>query len=403
MPNIVYSKTYAAGEEVFRIGDRGHNAYFIESGRVEVSVGSNGNKIVIAELGVGEIFGEMSMIDDAPRSATVTAMVATEAIVIERSRLVKPLSSADPMTNLLLRVVLTRFRDATRQLSGLRSKSDEDDASLNEIRSLAFERINSEMKLRQALDNEEFEMHYQPLVTLDGGHVGGFEALIRWRKSDGGFVSPVEFIPLAEETGLIVELGRWVLERSLRDQIVITDLYTSLWPDLPLPFMSVNVSGMQLSDLAEIDILAGIINKSDANPDQIKLEITETLMVENADHAADALRKLKSIGVSIAIDDFGTGYSSLSYLHQFPLDTLKIDRVFVNNMDKSKNSQRIVNSIVQLALALDLDIVAEGIEELEQMVALRDLGVQYGQGFYMAKPQTVESVLELLESRPDWT
>ena len=403
MPNIVYSKTYAAGEEVFRIGDRGHNAFFIESGRVEVSIGENGKKVIIAELGVGEIFGEMSMIDDAPRSATVTAMEITEAIVIERSRLVKPLSSADPMTNLLLRVVLTRFRDATRQLSGLRSKADVDEASFNEIRSLAFDRINSEMKLRRALDDEEFELHYQPLITLDGGHVGGFEALIRWRKSEGGYVSPVEFIPLAEETGLIVELGRWVMERSLRDQARISEVWKSISPDMAPPFMSVNVSGMQLSDLAEIDTLADIIKKSDADPARIKLEITETLMVENADHAADALRKLKGLGVSIAIDDFGTGYSSLSYLHQFPLDTLKIDRVFVNNMDKSDNSSRIVNSIVQLALALDLDIVAEGIEEVEQMRALRELGVQYGQGFYMAKPQPLESVIELLETKPNWT
>jgi EAL domain-containing protein (putative c-di-GMP-specific phosphodiesterase class I) len=130
--------------------------------------------------------------------------------------------------------------------------------------------------------------------------------------------------------------------------------------------------------------------------------MTETLLVEEPDHAATALKKIKALGVSIAIDDFGTGYSSLSYLHQFPLDTLKIDRAFVINMDKSENSKRIVNSVVQLALGLDMNIVAEGIEEKTQMDALRELGCQYGQGYYMAKPATAEKTVELIESRPSW-
>ena len=130
--------------------------------------------------------------------------------------------------------------------------------------------------------------------------------------------------------------------------------------------------------------------------------MTETLLVEDPDHAAEALKKIKELGVSIAIDDFGTGYSSLSYLHQFPLDTLKIDRAFVSNMDKSENSRRIVSSVAQLALALEMDIVAEGIEEKAQMDALRELGCQYGQGYYMAKPVSAEKTLELIESQPSW-
>lgn len=402
MAQMIFSKTYSAGQKIFAMGDEGRNAYFIERGWVQVSLPKDDGETIIAELGKGEIFGEMSMIDDVPRSATVTAVEDTEVIVIQRSRFIQPLKSAHPMMNLLLRIVLARFRDAQRQLSGMRTTSSEMNTSLEEIRSLAFDRINTERDIRRGLDAGEFEMHYQPITSLDGGHIAGFEALMRWRKDDGGFVSPVEFIPLAEETGLIVELGRWALETSLKEQKNLAGRFNENFPAVAAPFMSVNVSGLQLSELSEIDRLADIIDASGTPPGDIKLEITETLMVENFDHAKAALDKLKDLGVLIAIDDFGTGYSSLSYLHQLPFDTLKIDRVFVTNMDKSESSQRIVRSIAQLALALDMNIVAEGIEEQAQMDALRDLGCQYGQGFFMSKPLTADAAHELIDSKATW-
>ncbi|NQV84722.1 MAG: EAL domain-containing protein [Rhodospirillales bacterium] len=401
MPEFISSRTFSAGEEIFRIGDRGRHAYFIESGEVEVSIPNNEEIIVIAELGAGEIFGEMSMIDDAPRSATVTAKVDTEVIEIQRSRFIQPLRSQDPMMDLLLRIVLARFRSAQNQLSGMRSTPDGVDLSLEKIRALAFERIHSERDLRRGLGAGEFEMHYQPIVSLDGGHIAGFEALMRWKK-DGGYVSPVDFIPLAEATGLIIELGRLALEDALQAQKRFFDSFTKAFPDLPPPFMSVNVSGLQLADLDEIVLLASIIKQSGADPATVKLEITESLMMEDPDHAANALKKLKALGILLAIDDFGTGYSSLSYLHQFPLDTLKIDRSFVVNMDKSDSSSRIVRSIAQLALALEMDIIAEGIEEKTQMDDLRELGCQYGQGYYMSRPMPADQVIELIDTRPTW-
>ena len=402
MPQMIFSRRFAAGEEIFRMGNRGRNAYIIERGKVAISATREGENVFSAELGKGEIFGEMSMIDDAPRSATATAIEDTEVIVIQRSRFIQPLASTDPLMNMLLRVVLTRFRDAQRQLSGMKTVSGEIDPSLEKIRSLALRRINIEKDMRKGLEAEEFEMHYQPIVTLDGGHIAGFEALMRWRTKDGEYMSPMEFIPLAEDTGLIVELGRWALEIGLQNQHRFASRFGAVFPDLPPPFMSVNVSALQFSELSEIDQLATIIEQSGVDPAYIKLEITETLLVEEPDHAAAALKKIKGLGVSIAIDDFGTGYSSLSYLHQYPLDTLKIDRSFVINMDKSENSRRIVSSVVQLALALEMDIVAEGVEEKTQMDALRELGCQYGQGYYMAKPATAEKTVELIESRPSW-
>jgi len=179
MPKFITSKKFAAGEEFFGNGDSGRHAYFIEDGSVDVSILKDGKSIVIAELGVGEIFGEMSMIDDAPRSATVTAKTDTEVIQIQRSRFIQPLQSKDPMMDLLLRIVLARFRDAQRQMSGIRAQPDNVDASLEEIRSLAFKRIHSERELRRGLDAGEFEMHYQPIVDLISGRMAGFEALMR--------------------------------------------------------------------------------------------------------------------------------------------------------------------------------------------------------------------------------
>lgn len=402
MPENIYSRLYQAGDVIFRRGEPGDHAYFIERGAVDVIIEKEGDDVVIAKLGPGEIIGEMSMIDDAPRSADVIATAETELIVIQRSRVIKPLTSADPMMNLILRVVLTRFRNAQNRYSGLNVEGDKNNSSLEEIRAMAFQRIHDERDLISALEAQEFRMHYQPIISLETGKIAGFEALMRWEKSDGSFVSPGHFIPLAEHTGLIVELGRFALETSLGDQARFAEAFAKMNPSDTMPFMSTNVSGLQLSDLDEIDLIGGIINNSGVPLDQVKLEITETLMVENPDHAANALKKLKALGISLAIDDFGTGYSSLSYLHMFPLDTLKIDRAFVNSMDDTENSRRIVLSIVGLALALEMNIVAEGIETDAQQAKLQELGCHYGQGYHFAKPQSAEDALELINSGKSW-
>ncbi len=399
MSEKIYSKIYAPGEDIIRMGDRGRNAYFIERGMVEIVVpasesGGEGAKI-LGTMGAGEIFGEMSMIDDAPRSATVTAMEETEVIVIEGARYIQPLESANPMITLILRIVLSRLRDARRQNVGGGAVLRAEDASMHEIRALAFEHLQFERDMREGLESNQFEVHYQPIIHLGDGTVAGFEALMRWRKGDH-FVSPGEFIPLAEETGMIVDLGRFALRQGLKEHLTFTEILGNQ------PFMSINLSGLQLMDISEIDALADIISDSQVDPAQIKLEVTETLMVENFVHATEALRKLKALGVMIAIDDFGTGYSSLSCLHQLPLDTLKIDRTFVAGIEKSEKSKRVVESIAHLALALDMNIVAEGIEDKEQMSALDALGCHYGQGFYMCRPLPYDKAVAFLEARPSW-
>ena len=206
MPENIYSRLYKTGELIFRRGEPGVHAYFIERGSVDVIIEKDGADFVIAQLGPGEIIGEMSMIDDAPRSADVIATSDTELIVIQRSRFIKPLTSADPMMNLILRVVLTRFRNAQNRYSGLNLQDNGQNSSLEEIRAMAFQRIHDERDLLYGLEKQQFQMHYQAIISLATGKIAGFEALMRWQKDDGSFVPPDRFIPLAENTGLIVEL-----------------------------------------------------------------------------------------------------------------------------------------------------------------------------------------------------
>lgn len=402
MAQTVYSMTAPAGEVIFRQGEDGSVAYIIERGRVEISIEQDGRKLVVAELGDGEIFGEMSIIDDAPRSATVTAIEETELVVVQRARFQQPIAAANPLMNMLLRVILARFRDAQRQMSGLHENGSNRDKSLEEVRTMALKRIKSEREMRAAMENGEFKMNYQPIVSMETGSIAGFESLMRWQRADGSFVSPAEFVPLAEETGLIAELGRFAMETSLAAQKRFAEASQAANSDDTQPFMSINVSGYQLSELQEIAKLAEIIDSSDVGPRFIKLEMTETLLVQDPDHAANALREMKKSGVSLAIDDFGTGFSSLSYLHRFPLDTLKIDREFVNNMDNADGGDRIVNSIAQLAHSLNMSIVAEGIETADQMAKLRVLGCQFGQGYHMSRPLSDDDVVALIATGPKW-
>ena len=396
MSEKIYSKTFEAGEDIIRIGDAGRNAYFIENGSVEVTLPGKDGIEVLAKMGRGEIFGEMSIIDDAPRSATVTAKENTEVIVIELSRYMQSLESSNPMMHLILRLVLSRFRQAGPQTNDGITTSVTENNSMNEIRSLALGKIRFEREMRDGLKAKEFEIHYQPIIGLRDGKIAGFEALMRWHKGNE-FISPGHFIPLAEETGLIVELGRVALTTGLQDHILFTNILEE-----NSAFMSINLSGLQISELGEIERLAAIIKEGDLIPAQIKLEVTETLMLEDFLHAKETLQKFKNLGVSIALDDFGTGFSSLSYLHQLPLDTLKIDQAFVNDMNKTKKSMRVVESIASLALSLNMNIVAEGIENKEQYKILKDLGCQFGQGFYMSRPLPKEEIQKLLLTRPTW-
>ncbi|MDR3640986.1 MAG: EAL domain-containing protein [Humidesulfovibrio sp.] len=246
----------------------------------------------------------------------------------------------------------------------------------------AVERLTLEQELRQALEQNQFVVHYQPIWDLTSTHLVGFEALVRWQHPERGLVGPGSFITLAEETGIILELGRVVLTRACAD---LAD-WRERDPAARKLFVAVNLSNKQFSQYTLVEQVAETLSRTRLPADRLKLEITESTIMVNAESALVMLKRLKALGVQISIDDFGTGYSSLSYLQRFPVDTLKVDRSFVGRLGLDPENQEIVRAIVALAHSLGLDVVAEGVEEVGQADMLRDLGCECVQGFYFSRP-----------------
>ncbi len=244
----------------------------------------------------------------------------------------------------------------------------------------AVERLTLESALRLAVERQEFEVHYQPKVRLSTGRVAGMEALVRWRHPEHGMVSPARFIPLAEETGLVVGLGEWVLRAAARQVRVWRDA-----GDNPGP-VAVNVSARQLALPDFAARVAAILAEERVEPGAIDLEITETAIMREPDRAAAQLAELAAMGVHIALDDFGVGYSSLGYLKRLPISVLKMDRSFIHDVIDSMDAASLARGIVRLAMALDIDVVAEGVETAEQVEFLRACGCDVVQGYYFSRP-----------------
>jgi diguanylate cyclase (GGDEF)-like protein/PAS domain S-box-containing protein len=258
------------------------------------------------------------------------------------------------------------------------------------MHSAALARLSLKGDLERALERDEFVLLYQPIMRLGSGQLSGVEALVRWNHPRRGLISPLDFIPLAEETGLIVPLGRWVLEQACR-QAVTWDAAgaTSLT-------MSVNVSGRQVQEPGFVDEVAAVLAGTALPPQRLTLEFTESVLMRDANATAGMLAQLKALGVRLAIDDFGTGYSSLSYLRRFPIDVLKIDASFVAAMSSGSDQTALVRSIVKLGETLHLETVAEGIEQPAQLSDLRSLGADLGQGYFFARPLSADDVSAML-------
>jgi predicted signal transduction protein with EAL and GGDEF domain len=251
-------------------------------------------------------------------------------------------------------------------------------------------RLQIERDLHRALDRGEFLLHYQPKCSLATGEAVGVEALIRWAHPTKGLVSPGDFIPVCEETGMIVPLGQWTLFEAGRQIRLWKDRH-----DLSVA-VSVNLSARQLIRPDLTRLVAGMLEATGAHPADLCLEITEGTLLQDMNAAVKHLRELRSLGVRISIDDFGTGYSSLAYLRTLPLDELKIDRSFVTPVADDPSAAAIVESVVRLGHALGLLVVAEGVETAAQLSTLRDLGCDLAQGFYLARPAPAPTVLPIL-------
>lgn len=247
-------------------------------------------------------------------------------------------------------------------------------------------RMKLEADLRRGIERQEFFLLFQPIISLQEKRLAGFEALVRWQQPERGLVSPGEFIPLAEETGLIVPIGHWVMQEACRQ----IKAWQQAYPDSAPLQMSVNLSSRQFAQPNLIEQIKSVLEETGVDPRCLKLELTESAVMDNVEAAIKQLGEIQELGIELSIDDFGTGYSSLSYLHRFPLDTLKIDRSFVSQINKKENLE-IIRTIIALARSLELEITAEGIETVAQMEELRNLTCEYGQGYYFAKPLDKEA------------
>jgi diguanylate cyclase (GGDEF)-like protein/PAS domain S-box-containing protein len=259
------------------------------------------------------------------------------------------------------------------------------------MHAVALGRLELGAQLQRAVDDEQFALHFQPIVRLDDATVIGAEALIRWRHPERGLLAPSQFLSLAEQTGLIVPMGRWALAEACRT--------LAGWNATEELYLSVNVSMRQLHDPRIVDDVRLALDDAGIAPEQLVLEITESFLADETEGVLQCLQRLRALGVRLAVDDFGTGYSALSYLQRFPIDILKIDRSFVLHARRSSPSLNLVRSIVQLGRSLHLDVVAEGIEDAEQAEELAAMGVPSGQGFYFARPLEPDDFGNLLTTR----
>jgi diguanylate cyclase (GGDEF)-like protein/PAS domain S-box-containing protein len=262
----------------------------------------------------------------------------------------------------------------------------------NALQEQTIQLLTMETEFRRALTRGEFELHYQPIVDVDSSEVITLEALVRWRHPDRGLIPPLDFIPLAEENGLIVPLGWWVIEESCRQLA----LFQAHFPK-PVPLsMSVNISAKQFAEANLGQKLETLLSHSSIAPGSLELEITESVIMDRGEAAIGQLEELKALGIKLFVDDFGTGYSSLSYLHRFPIDMLKIDRSFIREIDATGGHAEIVRAIVGLGRNLGMGLIAEGVETEAQLAVIRTLGCQLAQGFLFSKPVPAAEIEEYL-------
>ena len=394
---LTQKKRFKAGEYIFSQGDSGDCAYIIETGRVEISLASKSEKVVLTILGIGEILGEMSVIDGSPRSATALALEPCEMVVVSREALFERFEASDPIVRLLISVLLRRMRNTNESkvhfdlfLKDTLLPGEIIEKQKEEV----LERLKMESELKEALSKSQFNMHFQPIMNIEGGSIAGFEALIRWFSQSRGMVRPDIFIGIAEETSLIVPIGRWVIEKSceklasFRQELASKGVYDEI-------FMSINVSSRQFQDPDFFNHLTSVVKQYKIEPHLVKLEVTERILMEGS-ASLHAIKKARDLGFHISLDDFGTGFSSLSYLSQFDVDSIKVDQSFVRRMQTDQKTFIITRAIVSMSNDLGIPVIAEGIETPEDLNLLSTISCKYGQGYHFAKPMPFDDALAYL-------
>ena len=377
---------HSRGAVVVREGEPGNRAYYIEAGRIRISRHGPSGETTLAVLGPGEVFGEMALVDNRPRSATAVCEEDSTLLAVPRHYLDEAMRRADPVLPLLLKVLIRRLRDAwpAGYAPAGRQSPGEAAADVEPHRRAFADRLSLEQTLVAALDEGRLFLVVQPIVELATARTAGVEALIRLDDPKRGVIPPDTFMDLAEERGLAVDLGRWMLGRAAEIAKACGER---------LDFVSVNLAASQLRHPGLVEDVLQACRRVGVAPAKLKLEVTERSIIEDPEAAAAILAELRAAGCHVAIDDFGTGESSFGHLHRLPFDTLKIDKSFVAEMTRSERSRRIVAAIAHMAADLGMSVVAEGVETAEHLALLREIGCRWGQGYYFGRPDRPEAVL----------
>lgn len=403
--------SYPKGFILFSEKDERDCAYIIEKGEVEISVEKNGKKLPLVRLGEGEVFGETALLGPGPRSATALVTEDCEVFRISPNILRDRIMQLDPLVGLLMSLLINRYRQwryvspaeasetdiLLRQSENLRRIDGADDflRDLDRQKDTALKELRMAQEITHAIERDQFSPHIQPIVSLPGRKLIGFEALIRWHPPEKGMIPPMDFIPVAERTNVVWLLDMLVLRRACQMVKEAQKAAGNIGRKL---YISVNLSGVHFDSADFASQIAAIVKESGIDPAQIVLEITESALMGDPAIAEKVLQDIKKLGLTIALDDFGTGYSSLGYLHRFSIDILKIDRSFVQDINKNNKSLDVVRAIVSLAKTFNLSIVAEGIENENEIYALASLGCDNGQGYFFSKPLPMDQALEFVRT-----
>ncbi len=387
MPDDSLPREYfPAGHIICKAGDIGDSAYVIEVGTVEVL--SEADRF-IATIGPGELFGEMALLDQLPRTATIRTVTPATMLRIDRAHIQELMRRTDPVVRYLMTLLLERFRQRNDLSDALAQLPDYAPESLDE--STATRTLMLAQELAYAVRHEGLDLAYQPMVGFAQQDIVGFETLIRWHHPLLGTIMPSNLISLAEKTGLIHQVGYWVLKQAFSD-----------WPQLreacravgqPRPFLSVNLSAVELIKPDIVETIRQLLEDAGIAPQELKIELTETLVIEDFDQVAAVLRSLAELGISIALDDFGTGYAGLDYLNKLPISCLKIDRSFIQESEFLPRGLEIVNTANALAKTLGMTTTVEGVETAAIARQLRDMGCDIAQGYYFGHPMPLKTAL----------
>ena len=392
-------KLFKAGEVIMSQGEMGSCAYFIQEGRVRIVVEkADGSFLDMGTRGPGSIIGEMAIVDNQPRSATIQSLENCTLLEITKEDFARSVKGANPIVRLISQVILMRYRDILRRSHTLTEDgpgcpSPEDSERAYAEQTNVVESIKLANEFKVAIATKQLILHYQPIYSISTGQVLGFEALMRWQHPQRGLVPPDEFIPMAEDSGLIIEACRW----ALGEVCAMLARLDAVRPDLKDLYVSVNFSATDFEESNFLEVFSEILQRNSTPAKRIHIEITERLLMKKPKNVKETLDNCCKLGMKVVIDDFGTGYSSLSYLHQYPIDTLKIDRSFIHNMRSDKAVLGLVKSILTLRENMGIDIVAEGVEELEEAQLLSQLNCDSAQGYYFSRPISESALSALLE------